>query len=404
VVVAGATPDLTEHHHCARERRRRRHERFLDEVARAGRAPARRRHRFRTVGWQIDRRERERRLRLRCLALARWARWNGWSPERFAAVFGLDLHTLRGWQAQVGKAAQPLGAKPISATPQQRRAVADFVSLWNACLSFRDLQEHFPDLPRNALGNLFWAFVTARQRDPTICLRWTTPGAVWAMDFSHADHPIEGAFPYLFVVRDLASGFQIAALPCHKADGETAVKLLRSLFKRFPPPLVIKSDNGSHFVNFDMLVLLQSLDITLLLSPPYYPPYNGACEAGIGAIKTRIHHRAARDGDPTRWTLEQVEAARCEGNYHDWAGGDTTPNDKWMSAAPTSDLERKRFKASVDSAIFRRRDQAARLKLDRPTPLHTLIRRGIADALVGGGYVQYRSRLVHQPLLAEERA
>ncbi|GMV84091.1 MAG: hypothetical protein AMXMBFR7_52750 [Planctomycetota bacterium] len=31
-----------------------------------------------------------------------------------------------------------------------------------------------------------------------------------------------------------------------------------------------------------------------LLSPIYYPQYNGSAEAGIGSLQTRAHHEAAR--------------------------------------------------------------------------------------------------------------
>jgi hypothetical protein len=52
--------------------------------------------------------------------------------------------------------------------------------------------------------------------------------------------------------------------------------------------------------------------VTLLLSPPDTPRYNGACQAGLGALKTRTDHLAARDGDPATWTCNQVEAARLQ--------------------------------------------------------------------------------------------
>ena len=44
-------------------------------------------------------------------------------------------------------------------------------------------------------------------------LRWHKPGTVWAIDFFDAPLPVDGIFPYVFVVRDLASGNQLLALP-----------------------------------------------------------------------------------------------------------------------------------------------------------------------------------------------
>ncbi len=365
---------------------------------------SRNQRRDRDVAWQQQRRERERRLRLRCLALARWARWNGWPQERFATVLGIDMRTLWGWQALVGKPAKPQGAPPMRATPLERKAVNEFITLWDRCCSFRDLQEHFPHLPKNELGHLYWAFAIAHRHDHALCLRWTSTGSVWAIDYSHAEHPVDGVFPFLLVVRDLATGYQIATLPCRNATAEHVVALLTALFKRHGVPLVLKSDNGSHFVNEAVTALLEQHGVTLLLSPPYYPRYNGACEAGIGACKVRVHQRAARDGDPTRWTSDHIEAARCDANHRDWAGKDSTPAERWMEVRRFSDQERRNFKAAVAAATEHHRLAAERLELDQRPPQHTIARRGIADALVGIGYLVYRSRSVHQPVMRQKQA
>jgi transposase InsO family protein len=395
-----ADPD----HHGPRARRLLRHERLLAAAYRDGMVCSRNRRRDRDAAWQLQRRERERRLRLRCLALARWARWNGWHQQRFLAVLGIEPRTLWGWQALVGQAAKPQGAPPMRATPRERREVGDFVTLWNRCCSLRDLCEHFPHLPRNELAHLYWAFVTAQRQEHALCLRWTAPGTVWAIDYSHADHPIDGVYPFLLVVRDLASGYQLATLPCYRATAAQVVALLQALFHRHGPPLVLKSDNGSHFVNAAVEDLLARHGVTLLLSPPYYPRYNGACEAGIGACKVRIHHRATRDGDPTRWTSDHVEAARCDANHRDWAGSGAPPTRRWEAARHISPEERHDFLAAVAADIRHRQHEADRLPLDRRPPDHTIRRKGIADALVGIGYLQYRSRSVHQPVMRENLA
>lgn len=336
-------------------------------------------------------------MRLRVVACARWAAWNGWSHDRFADVLGLEPRTLCAWQHLVGTTAKPQGAKPCKASPAQRREVTDFLVLWQGCCSLRDLQDHFQELSRGELACLLWAYKHGLNGHAR-CLRWTCPGAVWAMDFTHADHPIDGIYPYLLVVRDLTTGYVLADMPCHRATGAAVVALLISLFAQHPMPLVIKSDNGSHFVNEAVTALLRFLHITLLLSPPYYPPYNGACEAGMGAIKTRIHHRALRDDNPDRWTSDQVEAARNDVNNRDTAGRGFTPEQYWQSVRAIDHAERLRFEASVDAAIARRRSAADRQSLEDRPALHTLIRRGIADALSGAGYLAYRSRSVHQPL------
>lgn len=286
----------------------------------------------------------------------------------------------------------------MRATPSERQDVARFLAVWNRACSFRDLAEHYPAIARNELANLYWAYVIAQRAEHGLCLRWNTPGAVWAIDYSLADHPIDGIYPFLLVVRDLASGCVLAALPCPDATARHAVGLIASLIAQHGAPLVLKSDNGSHFINHALRDLLYRHRITCLVSPTYYPRYNGACEAGIGSLKTRIHHRAVRDGRPDCWTADQVEAARLDCNHRDWAGAGATPDQRWRAAHPITAQERDAFRNAVGCDILRRCDQAERLPLDRQPPLHTLVRRGIADALVGLGHLAYRSRPVTQPV------
>ena len=254
------------------------------------------------------------------------------------------------------------------------------------------------------LGHLYWAYAIAHRHDHALCLRWTSPGSVWAIDYSYADHPIDGVYPFLLVVRDLATGYQIATMPCWSATADHVVALLTALIEQHGAPLVLKSDNGSHFVNADVTALLKQHGVTLLLSPPYYPRYNGACEAGIGACKVRVHERATRDGDPTRWTSDHVEAARCDANLRDWAGRDTSPAARWAEIRRVEDQERSNFRAAVAAQIDQHQRTAERLPLDRRPPQHTITRRAIADALVGIGYLVYRSRSVPQPLMREKQA
>ena len=45
-------------------------------------------------------------------------------------------------------------------------------------------------------------------------------GTVWAVDFAQAPQPIDGVYPYLLAVRDLASSKQLLWLPVEHADSE----------------------------------------------------------------------------------------------------------------------------------------------------------------------------------------
>jgi hypothetical protein len=66
-----------------------------------------------------------------------------------------------------------------------------------------------------------------------------------------------------------------------------------------------------------------------LLSPPGTPEYNGTCEAGIGSLKTRTHHEAARNDRPGEWTCDDVEGARMMDNEtgRPWGVNGLTPKE-----------------------------------------------------------------------------
>src|SRR5207249_4901795 len=134
------------------------------------------------------------------------------------------------------------------------------------------------------------------------------------MDYTAPPNVIEGRYRTILAVRDLASGKILAALPSEHDDTVTTVAVLRALFRQHGPPLAIKSDNGRHFVNADVDALLAEHGVLHLRSPFYFPSYNGAIEAGIGALKIRAHFEAALHDRPGDWTLDDVEAARLRGN------------------------------------------------------------------------------------------
>ena len=52
-------------------------------------------------------------------------------------------------------------------------------------------------------------------------------------------------------------------------------------------PLVLKSDNGPAFVSAEVRAVLAERGVVALYSPPYWPRYNGAIEAGIGALREK---------------------------------------------------------------------------------------------------------------------
>jgi hypothetical protein len=98
-----------------------------------------------------------------------------------------------------------------------------------------------------------------------------------------------------------------------------------------------------------------------LRSPPDYPEYNGACEAGIGSMKTRTHHQAARRGQPGAWGCDDAEAARRQANEtaRPWGARGPTPAEAWARRRVLTSAERADF-----GTIVRRLEQGERASRD----------------------------------------
>src|SRR5262249_52784409 len=180
-------------------------------------------------------------------------------------------------------------------------------------------------------------------------LHWQQPGSVWAADYARPPLPLEEGYTALRAVRDLASGLQLLWLPVAEATAATTAAALLSLFLLYGAPLVLKLDNGSPFVARLTQELLARWLIVPLYSPPGRPQYNGALEAGIGALKVRTHHQAVRQGRPGEWTLADAEAARQEANAlgRPWGARGPTPAERWARRQTVTLAEREAFAASV---------------------------------------------------------
>jgi transposase InsO family protein len=189
-----------------------------------------------------------------------------------------------------------------------------------------------------------------RRRRLSRVLHWSRPGAVWAVDFSEPPLPIEGRYPRLLAVRDLASGYQLLWLPVADETAHTACDGLHALFRQHGAPLVLKSDNGSGLAAGALEALLAGWGVWQLFSPVRTPEYNGSCEAGIGSMKTRTHHQAALRGTAGEWTCDDTEAARQQANQtarpHGLHG--PTPEEVWTARTPIGDEERRAF---ADTAV-----------------------------------------------------
>jgi transposase InsO family protein len=275
----------------------------------------------------------------------------------------LKPRTLRHWDhqsRQFSRAVALLGRPKIRSGVRERNQVIDFLKHEGPHVGVPALQTSFPHLARAELADLLTRYrrvVQERYHETIQVCHWTTPGRVWAIDWAEpselgADRslpPIDGCYPYLLAVRDVASGYQLAWLPREQGTAETVCTVLTGLFDRYGAPLVLKADNGPQFRANETKAFLSKAGVVPLYSPPYYPEYNGAIEAGIAALKRRTELHAIRAGRLGMWTWDDVEAARREantGSIHEQFG--CTPAEAWVMRNPITAVERMRFAIAVD--------------------------------------------------------
>jgi transposase InsO family protein len=357
-------------------------------------------------GWpaQRSRREAEAHSRRHAVAFDRWAGDLGLSHTAAARSLDLAPGTLADWQHRSQDddlAPQPLGRPCQRSAPAARNAAIDLMRIVGPRIGLPALQTTFPDMPRAELQNLQLRFRRHSQRDNQRLLHvlhWHSPGAVWAMDHAEPPSPIDGRWPCLFSVRDLASGCQLAWLPVPDATALSTIHALKTLFLQFGPPLVLKCDNGSAFTADDTRLFLDRSNVLPLFSPPYTPSYNGACEAGIGALKTRTHHIAALADRPGLWTADDIEAARRMANELNYPNGSNsaTPDQLWTARSPMTNEDRAAFGRTVlRHRVIAREEQQDPLDTDLDFQAQaSLDRTAIRRALVELGFLTFTRRSI----------
>ncbi len=229
----------------------------------------------------------------------------GYTLSQAANFFHLCPRTLRQWQADTRQQLPHvhLMGRPLArATVGDRNLVIDLLDDLGPATGVPTLRTCFPSLARVELDDILKRYRRVWHKlnlELIHRLRWPIPGRVWAIDFSQAPSPIDGRFPYLLAVRDLASGQQLLWQPAVTLTARVAQDALAALFDWHGSPLVLKMDNGSAFIAEALQKLLRP-EVTPLFSPPYYPRYNGAIEAGIGSLKPEPRHtQPAMDIPPT---------------------------------------------------------------------------------------------------------
>jgi len=362
---------------------------------------------------QAARRRREQEVRRRAARFAASAKAEGCSCRQAARRLCMPGRTLSDWcsREQNGQTNCSPRGRPCKESPFQKRlAVAEFLRDTGPGIGIPSLRAAFPEMPRCELADLrreYWRIYRDHNRIAVERLTWHSPGRVWTMDHAKPPQPIDGLYPSVLAVRDLASGMVLNWLPVPDETAATTRDALLALFLEFGAPLVIKSDNGSAF-KAEVATLLEDWRVIPLPSPPETPRYNGSCEAGIGALKVRTHQQAALNARPGMWTCEDVEAARRRANEFHYPSGHLEPTALalWESRAPVDEKERQRIHLTVGcirSQMKESMDAASKEALTAADEA-AIHRRVVRQALVELGILSATWRFFTLPLKPKKLA
>jgi transposase InsO family protein len=286
------------------------------------------------------------------------------------------------------------------------------LALFGPGIGVRTLRADFPDVAFRDCAQIAARFRRDLRQQFDDCTMvactWTTPGTVWATDVWQIDHPIDGIYRYILDVRDLASGYIIESMPLEHATAAAVGDTLERLYRTLGAPLAIKTDNGSEFTGVGSSDLHPLWGVEQLLSPPYTPQYNGACEAGHGSIRYRADMLARRDGRPGDWSLDHLEGARTWANDLPRIPQGQTPQQIFASRAPISTAQREQFLRACTAARQQRWNECRTAAQRHNRTIHlassptTVSRAAISAALRNLGYLNTRSVPIRQPIPYEK--
>lgn len=356
---------------------------------------------------QVARREAERTVRKRVLAFTRVVRFTGRTLPEASELLGLKDNTLRDWRykwVDEGLPVRKVGRPRADLPRDVYETIMVLFTLTGGGVSYPLLRQLFPTEKPAALREIHERYARSLRRAKRLSLAtlsWNFVGRTWAMDFFYAfeGKPIDNRFPFVLVVRDLASGAVLLALPCLDRAHTNVTRALRALFAEYGPPLVLKSDN--EFDSREMAALLQTNRVTHLLSPPVLPQYNGAIEAGMGSLRTYTYYEAAVHDHPEEWSSNDIEAGRLRANELARPNGfqGASPGERFDSRVAISEEERAAFEAALQKREAQVRADHGYLPL---IPLqrqeYNAVRRtAIALALVDRSILQIRRRRFTPP-------
>lgn len=360
--------------------------------------------------WQCPQVERERSARTRAVHVARAARSAGVGQVEVASVIGRSSRTLRCWSARERDGeplARPKGRPAVRSSREQREALLASVRELGVHVGIDVYQAlHLKMARREVASMIHRCREVHRRRKPKVMyhLQWSRPGRVWAVDHSH----IPGACKQERIVissRDLASHKQLR-WERSRETAQVTVEQLRLDFERHGAPLVLKTDGGPAFRSEEFKQLLDRYGVELLPSPPYYPQYNGSCEAA-NRSKNRCQHIADSNGRPRAWSSWDLELARLQANQtsRPWGLHGCNPQQRWASRAPISHTERASFRAScaqLREVVVQEKELSAE-QTKNEFVARAVQRDAVSRALVGHDLLVVRRRAI-RPLIQTIRS
>lgn len=323
-----------------------------------------------------------------------------------AAMVGMSPYTLRAWceRARSGTLGpNPLGRPPYRCTGETKLDVEKMAEVVGINVSVRYLRKRMPYVPRAVVERVVREHKKKLRREgknELLRLEWPEPGRVWVCDWTEPAKPVDGIYSQILVVRDLGSGLIIGALPSRGKSAAVASSVLDHLFTVCGAPLVLKTDNGSEFMAGVFKRMLKEHNIVHLLSPAYYPPYNGAIEAGIGSLKLHALAEAMKRGS-VHVTCNDIEAGRLIANEtsRPWGPKGPSPDERWRQRNTISIRERKQFNQELE----RTSDQYGKLYGQSKAQRKAGERRAIEKTLVDGGYLTVKRRRITPQVYEKNR-
>lgn len=152
-------------------------------------------------------------------------------------------------------------------------------------------------------------------------VEWLVPGAVWSMDDTK-QHWLNGEslqgrdFGHAHLVLDLGSRYNLRLLGAEvQANGWKVAANLEDLFQRHGAPLFLKMDGGKNFAHHEVRRVLAEAWVIPLVSPPYYPPYNGGVERAFEELLRELNSRIGAERLNPRELRVECEISAHEVNH-----------------------------------------------------------------------------------------